>query len=328
MFLVSLHQMSVFRAVARHLSFTRAAEELYISQPAVSAHVRELERLYGVELFEQVGRRVRLTEAGKLLEEYADRLLALVEESRRALEELKGLERGHLAVGASTIPGTYFLPQALGCFKERHPGVEVALRIGDTHQVLGMMRRGEVELAVVGELQEVDGLQRQPYRSDELVLVVSPGHRWAQSGPGEIAELEKESFILREQGSSTRENAEALLRRAGIVPRIAMEWESTEAIKKAVEAGLGVTVLSAHAVALEVAHGLLAVVRHPALECRRQFYVVTQRDRRLSPAAREFAALLEEETASGVQGRHDPRRTRRNTKKDEHEHEEGHEPNA
>src|SRR6266849_3502930 len=113
--LVSLHQLSVFRTVARQQSFTRAAEELYISQPAVSAHVRELERLYEVELFEQVGRRVRLTEAGRLLEEYADRILALVEESRRALDELKGLERGHLTVGASTIPGTYFLPAALAC---------------------------------------------------------------------------------------------------------------------------------------------------------------------------------------------------------------------
>lgn len=292
--LVSLHQLKVFRAVARHESFSRAAEELYISQPAVSGHVRELERLYGTELFEQVGRRVRLTEAGRLLEEYADRLLALVEESRRAIDELKGLERGHLAVGASTIPGTYFLPEALGCFKARHPQVEVELRMGDTHQVLGMVRRGEVELAVVGELREDDGLCRRPYRSDELVLVVSPGHHWAREGLRGTAELESEPFILRERGSSTRENAEALLRRAGLAPRVAMEWESTEAIKKAVQAGLGVSILSDRAVELEVAHGLLALVPHPALQCRRQFYVVSYQDRRLSPAARAFAALLEE----------------------------------
>src|SRR5438128_10025126 len=167
--LVSLHQLSVFRAVARHQSFTRAAEELYISQPAVSAHVRELERLYGVELFEQVGRRVRLTEAGRLLEEYANRLLALIEESRRALDELKGLERGRLEVGASTIPGAYFLPEALARFKDQHPGVSVDLRIADTRQVLGMLRRAEVEVGVVGELQEETGLYRRPYRSDELV---------------------------------------------------------------------------------------------------------------------------------------------------------------
>src|SRR5205814_2309784 len=108
--LISLHQLNVFRAVARHQSFTRAAEELFISQPAVSAHVRELERHYGIELFEQVGRRVRLTEAGRLLEEYADRLLGLVEESHRTLDELKGLGQGHLSVGASTIPGAYLLP--------------------------------------------------------------------------------------------------------------------------------------------------------------------------------------------------------------------------
>src|SRR5712691_8507282 len=146
--LVSFHQLSVFRAVARHQSFTRAAEELSISQPAVSAHVRELERLYDVELFESVGRRVRLTEAGRLLEEYADRLLALVEESRQAIGELKGLARGHLTVGASTIPGTYFLPAAISRFRQRHPGVAVELRIGDSRQALEMLRRGEVELAV------------------------------------------------------------------------------------------------------------------------------------------------------------------------------------
>jgi DNA-binding transcriptional LysR family regulator len=295
--LVSLHQLGVFRTVARHESFSRAAEELYISQPAVSAHVRELERLYGVDLFEQVGRRVRLTEAGRLLEEYADRLLALVEESRRALDELKGVAQGHLAVGASTIPGAYFLPEALGHFQQQHPGVEVAFRIGDTHQVLGMLRRGEVELAVVGESREETGLLLRPYRSDELVLVAAPGHRWARDGLGDVAELAREAFIMRERGSSTRENAEALLRRIGVTPQVTMEWESTEAIKKAVEAGLGISILSGHAVALEVACGRLSVIRHPALACRRQFYIVRHRDRRPSPAARAFQALLEEDTS-------------------------------
>jgi DNA-binding transcriptional LysR family regulator len=293
--LVSLHQLGVFRCVARHQSFSRAAEELRISQPAVSAHVRELERLYGIELFEQVGRRVRLTEAGRLLGEYADRLLALVEESARAVDELKGVERGHLAVGASTIPGTYFLPEALGHFKERHPGVETDLRIGDTHQMLGMVRRSDVELAVVGESREENGLRRQPYRSDELVLLVAPGHRWAREGLRDLAELAEEPFILREPGSSTRENAEALLWRLGIALRTRMEWESTEAIKKGVEAGLGVSILSAHAVELEAATGRLKIVHHPALACRRQFYIVSHADRRLSPAARAFAALLQVE---------------------------------
>jgi DNA-binding transcriptional LysR family regulator len=289
---ISLHQLSVFRAVARQQSFTRAARELYISQPAVSAHVRELERLYGIELFEQVGRGVQLTEAGRLLEAYADRLLALVEESRRAIDELKGLERGHLSVGASTIPGAYFLPAALARFKEQHPGVSVELRIDDTHQTLGMLRRGEVELAVVGEIQEETGLHRRPYRSDDLVLVTACSHRWAQHGLREAAELADEPFILREQGSSTRENAEALLRRLGIAPHIAMEWGSTEAIKKAVEAGLGVSILSSHAVALEVACGRLSVIRHPGLACRRQFHIVMPADRRLSPVARAFQELL------------------------------------
>lgn len=297
--LISLHQLNVFRAVARHQSFTRAAEELYISQPAVSAHVRELERLYGIELFAQIGRRVELTEAGRLLEEYADRLLALVEESRRALEEVKGLARGHLAVGASTIPGAYFLPQVLARFKGQHAGVNVAVQIGDTRQVLGMVRRGEVELAVVGASREDTGLLLQPYRSDELVLVAATGHRWAREGLADVAELADEPLILRERGSSTRENAEALLRRAGVAPQVAMEWESTEAIKTAVEAGLGVSILSEHAVALEVTCGRLRVVRHPALNCRRQFYIVRHRDRRPSPAARSFQALLEEDAASG-----------------------------
>jgi LysR family transcriptional regulator, low CO2-responsive transcriptional regulator len=291
--IVSLHQLSVFRAVARHQSFTRAAVELYISQPAVSAHVRELERLYGI------GRRVQLTEAGRLLEAYADRLLALVDESRRAIDELKGLERGHLSVGASTIPGTYFLPAALARFKEQHPAVSVELRIADTRQVLGLLRRGEVELAVVGELQEESGLNRRPYRSDDLVLVTASSHRWAQHGLSGVPELVDEPFILRERGSSTRENAEALLRRLGIAPRIAMEWESTEAIKKAVEAGLGVSILSSHAVALEVASGRLSAIRHPELACRRQFFIVSPIDRRFSPSARAFQELLAAEGCGG-----------------------------
>jgi DNA-binding transcriptional LysR family regulator len=147
---------------------------------------------------------------------------------------------------------------------------------------------------VVGELQSEVGLQRRPYRTDELVLIVGPRHRWARDSLRDPAELSEEPFILRERGSSTRETAMALLRRAGIVPQVAMEWESTEAIKKAVQAGLGVSILSALAVELEVLHGLLVVIRHPALACQRQFYVVSDQDRRLSPAARAFVALLEE----------------------------------
>jgi len=142
------------------------------------------------------------------------------------------------------------------------------------------------------------GLLLHPYRSDELVLVAATGHRWAREGLADVAELADEPLILRERGSSTRENAEALLRRAGVAPQVAMEWESTEAIKKAVEAGLGVSILSEHAVALEVTCGRLCVVRHPALSCRRQFYIVRHRDRRPSPAARSFQAILEEDAAS------------------------------
>jgi LysR family transcriptional regulator, low CO2-responsive transcriptional regulator len=289
---LNLHQLSVFRVVARHQSFTRAAEELSISQPAVSAHVRELERLYGIELFEQVGRRVRPTEAGWLLEEYADRLLALVAESRQSIDELKGLERGHLSVGASTIPGAYLLPEALARFQAEHPGVTVELRVGDTHEVLGMVRRGDVGLAVVGELEEDRRFRRQPYRTDELVLVVAPSHRWAQHGLRDVGELQAESFILREPGSSTRENAEALLRRIGVSKPLAMEWSSTEAIKKAVEAGLGVSLLSSYAVALEVSCGRLSRIDHPELVCRRQFNIISAQERRLSPTTRAFQEFL------------------------------------
>jgi DNA-binding transcriptional LysR family regulator len=234
---------------------------------------------------------VRLTEAGQLLQEYAERLLALVEESRHAIDELKGLERGHVSVGASTIPGAYFLPAALVRFQAQHPGVTVELRIADTHQVRGLLHRGEIELGVVGELQEEEEFQRQPHRSDELVLVVAPSHRWAKDGLRAPAELASEPLILREQGSSTRENAEALLRRVAVWPRLVMEWESTEAIKQAVEAGLGVSLLSSFAVALEVACGRLCQVQHPELVCRRQFYIVSPHGRRLSPSASAFREL-------------------------------------
>jgi DNA-binding transcriptional LysR family regulator len=289
---ISLHQLSVFRTVARHQSFSRAAEELGISQPAVSAHVRELERLYGVDLFEQTGRPVRLTEAGRLLEEYADRILGLLAETERSMNELKGLARGHLDVGASTIPGAYFLPEALGRFKERHPGIDTVLRVSDTHQVLGMVRRGEVDLAVVGEHSNQRDIERYPYRSDALVLVTSPRHQWALHGLDDVTALAEEPFLLRERGSSTRENAEEMLRGAGVTPRVTMEWQSTEAIKKAVENGLGVSILSELAVALEEQCGLLVIIRHPALVHRRQFYVVTHQDRRLSPVAHAFRELL------------------------------------
>lgn len=290
---VNLHQLRIFYTVAKLGSFSRAAEELRISQPSVSIQVADLERSLGVDLFEQLGKRIYLTDAGRVLEDYARRILNLVEEANSALAEVTGEYKGRLTIGASTTPGTYILPRVIGAFQERYPQVTVTLDISHTRRIQERILRNEIDVGVVGWEVSSYNLEVQPLLEDELVLVVPSGHPLAQAESVPAKVLRDQRVIMRERGSGTREAAEAALRDSGVVFTPVMELSSNEAIKEAVASGLGVTILSRLAIATEVAAQRLVIVPMNDVTIRRSFRVVYHRDKRIGKALRTFLDMLQ-----------------------------------
>jgi len=293
---LNLYQLKAFLAVAKHRSFSRASEELYLTQPAVSKQIKALEELLGVELFYRIGRAVHLTEAGETLRLYTQRAFQSLEEAVEAIAQLKGLESGHLKISAASTIGIYLLPQLLGFFKHRYPGVEISLAITNKESVLRGLLNFEAELGFVGPPVNPPELVSEEYLVDELVLIMAPGHRLAFRESVSVKELQDEIFILRERGSGTREIMEEELARLGINLKKAMELGSTEAIKQAVAADLGVSIISKYAITMEVLLGRLCSATIPELNLKRQLYLVYHRQRPLSRAAQAFRDLLRKAT--------------------------------
>lgn len=290
---MNLHQLRIFHTVARLGSFSRAAEELHISQPSVSIQVADLERSLEVDLFEQLGKRIYLTEAGRVLEEYARRILNLAEEAEAAVADVKGMHRGRLVIGASTTPGTYILPKIIGRYQERFPQITVTLEISNTRRIQERLLRNELDVGVVGWEINSHNLTVEPFQEDELVLVVPPSHPLASEGMVSAKVLRDHRLVLRERGSGTREAFEAALREAGLTLTPSMELGSSEAIKEAVAAGVGIAILSRHAITGEVTAGRLATVPLVDLTISRRFYVVLHRDKHVGKALKAFLDMLQ-----------------------------------
>ncbi len=289
---MNLSQLKAFLAVAQDRSFSRAAEKLYLTQPAVSKQIQALEEGLGVRLFDRVGRSILLTQAGNILHDHAHIAFQTLEEARETINQLRGLQRGHLRISAASTIGTYMLPQPLGELKAQFPGIEISLAITNKARVVQQVLNHEVELGFVGPPVEPAELEMEEYLLDELVLIMAPTHRLAREESVGVAELAEEVFILREQGSGTREIMEEELGRVRVNLKKAMELGSTEAIKQAVAANLGVSIVSKFAISLETLQGRLAVARLPELNLRRQLFVIHHGGRTLSPAAQEFCSLL------------------------------------
>jgi DNA-binding transcriptional LysR family regulator len=291
---LSLRQFEVFLAVARAKSFRGAAEVLHLSQPALSQHVAELERELGARLFDRLRRTVALTEAGRILEDHALRLFATLTSAREAIAELGGLKRGSLLVGASTTPGIYVLPGLVAAFQQRHPGIALNLQIANSAVIEDRIRANEIDLGVVGghalhpgEECLASGLD------DELVVIVPAEHPWARRREIAPALLAGQRLLVREEGSATRQVAERALQLAGVRVGTSMELGHTEAIKQAVMAGLGVALVSVHAVRDEAARGRLHALRLKGMRIRRHFHMIHNEARTLSASARAFLALLD-----------------------------------
>ena len=296
---VTLYQLRVFLVVAQHRNYTRAPQQLYLSQPSVSAQVHELERLIGLPLLERVGKRLVLTQAGHLLVEYAQKILEDIEGTANALARFQQVETGLLLLEASTTVGTYQLPKVLGTFHARYPNVELVLALKNSGEVCEDVRQGRVEMGVIESSVEDAGadLLPTPYHDDELLLIVPSWHPWAGLVEVPVAALTQATLLWSEPGSGTRIVTETVLREAGIRPSVTMQIGSTEAIKLAVAANVGVAIVSRIAVAAEVAAGWLVTVRLENISVRRTFHIVRRRSGYLSPVTEAFLRLLTEEDA-------------------------------
>jgi DNA-binding transcriptional LysR family regulator len=292
---MDLRQLEVFAGVYQLRSFSRAASALRLTQSTVSEHVRLLEEELGVRLFDRLGRESVPTRAGELLHGYARQMLALRVQARQALDEFLGQMSGLLTVGGSTIPGEYVLPALIGRFRERHPRVAITLHISDTRGTVQGVLDGQVDVGVVGADPANRALEAWPLMPDELVVAVPRAHPWMSRQEATLEELRAQPLVVREPGSGSREALERALETAGTSLAdmdVIAEMGSTGAIKQAVKAGVGVSIISRRAVEDESRLGLLGCVTIRELKLARQFYVVTHAARSRSPLARAFVDFL------------------------------------
>ncbi|MDY7021241.1 MAG: LysR family transcriptional regulator [Cyanobacteriota bacterium] len=290
----TLDQLRILKAIAAEGSFKRAADSLYVSQPAISLQVQNLERHLDVPLFDRAGRRAQLTEAGHLLLSYGEKVLSMCQETCRAIEDLQNLKGGTLIVGASQTTGTYLLPRMIGLFRQKYPNVVVQLHVHSTRRTAWSVVNGQVDFAIVGG--EVSGelaqsLEIVPYARDELALIVPVSHPFAQRERITKEDLYQLRFISLDAQSTIRRVIDQALTRGGIDPvglKIEMELSSIEAIKNAVQSGLGVAFVSTSAVEKELSMGMLQTLTIERVMITRVLSVIANPHRYQSKAAKAF----------------------------------------
>jgi LysR family transcriptional regulator, transcriptional activator of the cysJI operon len=292
-------RLRAFAAVARDGSFSRAAERLYVSQPAVSKHVASLEAELGVQLVVRSRAGAVLTPAGQMLADYVLRAEALLANARRALASGAEAQLGTLSLAASGIPGTYLLPALVSRYHEEAPAVELDFRVSTSGGSIELVRSHEVELAVVGGMTVPQELESEPLIDDEVVLIGPPSLAERRL---RVKDLEGLTWVSREEGSATRAAVEAARWQMGLHVVRTLELPSWEAVKLAVAGGAGVAAISRFALDLELETGALAVLDVPRWRLNRTVAVVTARAVRLTPPAERFAALLREELSSRASG--------------------------
>ena len=291
---LNLHLLRLFAAVARHRSFSRAAEALHLSQPAVSKGVRDFEAQVGSRLLERGAGGVTVTEAGGLLLRHAATLFAAERAAEEELAALRGLQRGTLSIGASTTVATYLLPPILGTFHKRHPEIELRLTSANTRAIADLLIARELDIALIEGPVDAPGIEIVPWREEEMILIAAPDHRLARAGrPIPTGAVADEIVIVREPGSGTRDVALAALEAHHIVPRQILEVGSTEAIKQIVAGGLGVAIVSAAAAADQIALGKLVILRAEGFAVRRMLTRLRLPARQPSAPAAAFDLLLD-----------------------------------
>ncbi len=294
---ISLRQLRVFEAVARHLSHTRAAEELHLTQPAVSMQVRQLEDEVGLPLFERLGKRILLTEAGQEILHYSLTVNRSLREMEEVLESLKGVNRGRLQIAvASTV--NYFAPRLLAVFQRRYPGIGLRLDVTNRENLVQLLDSNAVDLVLMGLPPTDIDVESEPFMDNPLVVIAPPDHPLAGARQIPLARLAGEIFVMRETGSGTRQAMERFFSERALTIRQGMQMTRNEAVKQAVRSGLGLSVVSLHTIELELETRRLVTLDVEGFPDRRHWYLVYRRGKRLSPAAGAFRDFVLAEAAS------------------------------
>ena len=289
------HKLKVFCTVAETKSFSKTSEIIHLTQPAVSLQVQALEELYETKLFDRSGGSVTLTKAGEMLYKYAKEILGLYASARRDINAMIGLVKGNLSVGASSTIGNYLLPSVIVSFRKNHPRIWTNLIVGNTRLVVEKLLAGEIDLGLVEGDVTKHNLIVEKLLPDELVLVMSPDHEWAKRKNISISEITKEPLVMREKGSGTRQMIEKCMEENSINPddlKVSLVLGSTEAIKTAVEDGLGVSIMSAWAARKELKAGMLVASTFKDARFGRHFSLIQRRKGFTSHTLGEFLEFL------------------------------------
>lgn len=294
---ITLRQMRVFAAVARYRSFTRAARELHLTQPAISQQIKLLETEVGLPLLEHIGRQIHLTAAGDELLRYASQVTELLREAGESLASMRGLKRGVLKLGAVST-AKYFAPSLLSAFAPAYPEVTIRFTVGNREEIIQQLASNETDLVIMGRPPRELVTVAEPFAKHPLVIIASPNHPLASKRRIPLERLGSENFIIREEGSGTRASMEHIFSKRGVPIHAFMEVSSNETIKQSVMAGMGISFISIHTVGLELATGKLVMLNVVGLPLIRDWFVIHLRDKRISPITAAFRTFLLERGAT------------------------------
>ena len=295
---MDLWHLKIFCKVVELGSFSKAGNAVHLSQPTISTHIKQIEEHFNTRLVDRLSRRTVPTKAGELLYEYAHRLISLYDATEAAMAEFTGRIKGRLVIGGSTIPGAYLLPRMIGAFAQAYPGIRISLVVADTSEIVQQTLAGRIEMGIVGARSVDKHLSQTAIMDDDLRLVLPGGHPWAGKTKISLDAVVREPFIVREEGSGTLRSLIELFKRKNINLsdlNIIAELGSTEAVRQAIKNNIGISILSAIAVADDIQAGRLAAVDIDGLNLKRSFYLTTHRQRSLSPLCRTFIDFLKRE---------------------------------
>jgi DNA-binding transcriptional LysR family regulator len=292
---ITFRQLQIFDAVARNLSFTRASEELHLTQPAVSMQIKQLEQSVGLPLFEQLGKKVFLTDAGQEFSRYSSVIATQLDELKQVVDEMKGLQRGRLTIAVAST-ANYFAPRLLATFCQQHGDVTVSLDVTNREQLLKGLVENRTDLVIMGQPPADMDLVAERFLENPLVVIAPPDHPLAQEKNIPLQRLLQETFLVREQGSGTRSAVERFFSANQIALSTPMEMSSNEAIKQGVEAGLGLGIVSMHTLAMELELQRLVVLDVVKFPVMRNWYIVHRNGKRLSLVAQSFQKFVKEES--------------------------------
>lgn len=296
---LTLRQIEVFNAVARLQNYTRAAEYLHMSQPAVSMQIKQLEENIGLALFEQIGKKIHLTDAGKEMYEYAINMTDLLQQADAAFEAIKGVQSGRLSISVATT-ASHFATRLLAEFSKQHAGITISLDITNREALQRQLENNEPDLVIMGQPPEGVEVEAEAFMENPLVMIAPPNHPLVSEKKLDLTRFENEQFVVREKGSGTRSAIERFFTRHETSFHTGIEMSSNEAIKQAVEAGLGLGIVSIHTLELELETGRLRLLDVKDFPILRHWYVIQRKGKRLSPAALAFKTFVLEQAKNFI----------------------------